>query len=318
MRNGRPAAILESRSGPGAGAASATELTARLRARLPVLTASLVDRAYSIADPRDAADEIYRDRLPEALGALLEYGVTMIELGDRRDPGPPPAVLAEVRLAARSGVSLDTIVRRCMAASALLGDALVREAESAGTSTEELRRLLALHATAFDRLLDAESVEYASESAIWPRSTAERRRACAKRLLAGEMVESAILDYELDTTHVGLMVAGEGGAEELRGVAARLGRRLLAIQREEEPIWACWLGGHDPLDSAAVARALGESKRRGTVVSIGEPAEGLSGWRFSHRQAKAALSLAQRRGAGPVRYADVRSSPRCSTTTSPP
>jgi hypothetical protein len=304
MRNGRPAATLEALPEPGSEAAAA-DLISRLRARLPVLTAGLVDRAYAIADPRDAADEIYRDRLPEALGALLEYGVTMIELGDRRDPGPPPAVLAEVRLAARSGVSLDTIVRRCLAASALLGDALVREAEDAGTSTEELRRLLALHATAFDRVLDAESAEYASEAASWPRSTMERRRECAKRLLAGEMVDGAILDYDLDATHLGAMAAGEGAEAAMRALASRLGRRLLAIQREEEPIWACWLGGSSGLDSAVVLAELAEIDPGGVAFAIGEPGEGLGGWRTTHRQAKAALSLARRRPTGPVRYADV-------------
>lgn len=280
-------------------------VASRLRRRLPELTASLVDRAYGIADPRDAADEIYLDRLPSALAALLDYGVTVIELGDRHEPGPPPAVLAEVRLAARSGVALDTIVRRCMAASALLGDALVTEAQRIGSSSEELRRLLALHATAFDRLLDAESAEYARESASWPRSIAERRRDCAKRLLAGEMVDPGALDYELDASHVAAMAVGEDAESAMRELAATLGRRLLAVSREEEPVWACWLGGRQPLASARVAAALAELGPAGLTVTIGEPAEGLCGWRFSHRQAKAALPLARRRGPGTVRYADV-------------
>ena len=40
-------------------------------------------------------------------------------------------------------------------------------------------------------------------------------------------------------------------------------------------------------------------------MTVGEPGEGLSGWRFSHRQAKAALPVAERRGQAVVRYADV-------------
>jgi DNA-binding PucR family transcriptional regulator len=40
-------------------------------------------------------------------------------------------------------------------------------------------------------------------------------------------------------------------------------------------------------------------------VTIGEPAEGLAGWRFSHLQAKAALAVAERRGVTVARYADV-------------
>ncbi|HEY4778047.1 MAG TPA: helix-turn-helix domain-containing protein, partial [Solirubrobacterales bacterium] len=40
-------------------------------------------------------------------------------------------------------------------------------------------------------------------------------------------------------------------------------------------------------------------------VTVGEPGEGPSGWRFSHRQAKAALPIAERRGQAVLRYADV-------------
>jgi DNA-binding PucR family transcriptional regulator len=283
-------------------AAVVVDVGSRLRARLPELTASLVDRASAIADPRDAADEIYRERLPDALEALLEYGVAMVELGEARDPGIPPAVLAEVRLAARSGVSLETIVRRCMAASSLLGDALVVEAESAGLQGEQLRRSHARLATAFDRLLEAESAEYAKEASTWPQSTAERQRDCAKRLLAGEMVDPAALRYELEANHVAVMAAGERAEPAVRELAERLGRQLLAVRREEEPIWACWLGGPRTLASARVTAAL--SPCDDLAIAVGEPADGLSGWRLSHRQAKAALPLA-RRGAAIVRYADV-------------
>lgn len=40
-------------------------------------------------------------------------------------------------------------------------------------------------------------------------------------------------------------------------------------------------------------------------MTVGEPGEGLSGWRFSHLQAKAALPVAVRRGKSILPYADV-------------
>jgi DNA-binding PucR family transcriptional regulator len=98
---------------------------------------------------------------------------------------------------------------------------------------------------------------------------------------------------------------GEEAESAMRELAATLGRRLLAVSREEEPVWACWLGGRQPLASTRVAAALAELGPADLTVTIGEPAEGLCGWRFSHRQAKAALPLARRRGPGTVRYADV-------------
>ncbi|HET7510349.1 MAG TPA: helix-turn-helix domain-containing protein, partial [Solirubrobacterales bacterium] len=43
----------------------------------------------------------------------------------------------------------------------------------------------------------------------------------------------------------------------------------------------------------------------GVFVAVGEPGEGLAGWRFSHFQAKAALPIAERTGQPVVRYAEV-------------
>jgi DNA-binding PucR family transcriptional regulator len=52
-------------------------------------------------------------------------------------------------------------------------------------------------------------------------------------------------------------------------------------------------------------RALSDVLTGPIVVTVGEPGEGLSGWRFSHRQAKAALPIAVRKGQSILRYADV-------------
>jgi sugar diacid utilization regulator len=101
------------------------------------------------------------------------------------------------------------------------------------------------------------------------------------------------------------MVKGEGARELTAELARSLDRRLLAVRREEEPIWACWLGGRGPLEAERAMRALGDLCPDGVFVTLGEPGEGLSGWRFSHRQAKAALAVAERGGRPVVRYAEV-------------
>ncbi len=150
------------------------------------------------------------------------------------------------------------------------------------------------------------SDEHAREAKNRPRSAAERRRECVKSLLAGELVDRSELDYNLDAHHLAMMVKGEGGEQLMRGLAKELDRRLLAVHREEEPIWACWLGGRRPLEVEQVMRALSEiSLPDGVFVTVGEPGEGLSGWRFSHRQAKAALPIAERRVQPILRYSDV-------------
>jgi PucR C-terminal helix-turn-helix domain/GGDEF-like domain len=269
------------------------------------LEASIATRVYAISDPREVADPTYLHSLNGAITVALDYAIGVIELSERRTPSVPPALLAEARLAARAGVTLDTVLRRYFAGNALFGDFLVEEAERVEVSGSALRRLLRRQAVLFDRIVEAVIEEHVREAKSWPSSTAERRRKCVKSLLAGEQVGHADLGYDLDAHHLALMAKGEGSPEAMRVLAERLDRRLLAVGREEEPVWACWLGGGRPLEVEQALQALGEIPLDRVFVTVGEPGEGLSGWRFSHRQAKAALPIAERRGQPIVRYADV-------------
>jgi hypothetical protein len=276
-----------------------------MRERLAELEATVATRVYAISDPSEVADPAYLEGLNAALAAAIDYRLTVLEVGERHAPAVPPVLLAQARLDARDGVSLDTVLRRYFAGNTLFGDFLVEEAERAEVSNSALRRLLGAQATLGDRLLAAVSAEHAREAKSWPSSTAERRRQCVKSLLAGELVDHSELGYELDGHHLAVMAKGDEAQEVMRTLARRVDRRLLAVCREEEPIWACWLGGRSPLGVEQALQALGEIPIHEVVVTVGEPGEGLAGWRFSHRQAKAALPIAERRGQPFLRYADV-------------
>lgn len=280
-------------------------LAAGLRKRLPEMEAAIANRVHAIADPRLVPDPIYPERLGDALTAALDYALTVMELGERRAPSLPPAALSEARLAARARVPLEIVLHRYFACNSLLGDFVVEEAERSDTSSSALRLLLRRQATSFERLLEAVGDEHAREVKAWPSSTADRSRELVKALLAGELVDSSELDYDLDAHHLGLMAKGEGAPEVMGALAERLDRRLLAVCREEEPVWACWLGGGRPVESSEAIRALDELRFDRVFVTVGEPGEGLAGWRLSHRQAKAALPIAERRGQAGLRYADV-------------
>lgn len=280
-------------------------LTSRLRERRPEIQRAIATRVYAISDPHDVADPAYLQALNTALAAAVEYRLAVLEAGERSGPAVPVALLAQARLDARDGVSLDTVLRRYLAGNALFGDFLVEEAGRVEVPNSTLRRLLRAQATLFDRLLEAVSEEYAREAENRPAGAAERRRECVKSLLAGELIDHSELDYDLDTHHLALMAKGEESPEVMRALAGRLERRLLAVCREEESVWACWLGGRDPLASERVLRELGPLTSDRVVVTVGEPGEGLSGWRLSHRQAKAALPVAERAGQLTLRYADV-------------
>jgi hypothetical protein len=280
-------------------------LAERLRQRLPELQSAVATRIYAISDPREVADPGYLHGLDEAVAAAIEYRLGVLEGGERQAPDVPAVLLAQARLDARDGVALDTVLRRYFAGNALFGDFLVEEAERAEVPSSALRPLLAAQATFADRLIAAISEEHAREAKNRPRSAAERRRETVKALLAGELVDHAELGYDLDACHLALMAKGEGAAELMRGVAATLDRRLLAVQREEEPIVAGWLGGTRPLAAAEAIAALAAAAPERVFVTVGEPGEGLVGWRFSHHQAKAALPIAERRRAPVLRYAEV-------------
>jgi len=282
-----------------------TALAERLRERLPELQGAVATRIYAIADPREVADPGYLHGLNEAVNAAIEYRLGVLEGGERQAPDVPAVLLAQARLDARDGVPLDTVLRRYFAGNALFGDFLVEEAERAEVPSAALRPLLAAQATYVDRLIAAVSEEHAKEAKNRPRSAADRRRETVKALLAGELVDYSELGYDLDGHHLALLAKGDGAGELMRGVAERLDRRLLAVQREEEPIVAAWLGGMRPLAAEEAVAALVAAGSERVVVSVGEPAEGLTGWRLSHRQAKAALPVAERRGEAVLRYADV-------------
>jgi PucR C-terminal helix-turn-helix domain/GGDEF-like domain len=289
----------------GSAGAARSPLASRLRERLPEIQAAIATRVYAISDPREVPDPAYLQGLEGALEAAVEYRLAVLEGGERRAPAVPPVLLAQARLDARDGVLLDTVLRRYFAGNALFGDFLVEEAERAEVPSSSLRSLLAAQATMADRLIAAVSAEHAREAKIRPANASERRRETVKRLLAGELVDHSELGYDLDGHHLALMAKGESAPEAMRGLAARLDRRLLAVSREEEPVWACWLGGMRPLEPERALRALAELPLDGVFVALGEPAAGLAGWRFSHRQAKAALPIAEQRGQAVLRYADV-------------
>jgi PucR-like helix-turn-helix protein/diguanylate cyclase with GGDEF domain len=280
-------------------------LAARLGARLGEIRAAVGTRVYSISDPREIADPAYPQGLDAALAAAIDHRLAVLEAGERQAPDVPAVLLGQARLEARDGVSLDTVLRRYFAGNALFGDFLVEEAERAEVPSSALRRLLGEQATVGDRLLAAVSAEYAREAKLRPSSAAERRRECVKGLLAGELVDHSELGYELDGHHLAVIAKGEGVEELMRGLASTLDRRLLAVRHEEEPIWACWLGGRRQLAAEQALRALDDVTPDGVFVTVGEPGEGLSGWRFSHLQAKAALPVAERRGQSTLLYADV-------------
>jgi hypothetical protein len=280
------------------------ELAARLRGRHGEIEQAVLTRVHAVEDPQRKGHE-YTRGLRAAVCAAIEYGLAAIEMGEERAPPPPPALLAQARMAAHSGVSLDTVLRRYFAGHALLGDFLIDEAESEGAiGAAALQGLLRTQAIVFDRLLSAISEEHGREAPRLHSSDSERRAERVERLLAGELVNTSGLLYDFEAHHLAIIGAGPGALEAIRSLAGALDRRLLFVPRPQGIFWA-WLGSSRPLDLRELERRARADLPDGPKLAAGAPGEGPAGWRLSHRQAHAALPIALRSSESLVRYQDV-------------
>jgi hypothetical protein len=278
------------------------DLHARLCARRPEIEEAVLTRVFAVSDPSGPLGQEYAEGLRAAVCAAIDHGLTAIQLGDRRPPSPPPALLAQARTAARSDVSLDTVLRRYIAGHALLVDFLVEEAEASKLGSGTLQRLLRGQAALVDGLLTAVSEEHARESHN-RLSSVEQRRELIERLLAGEPLDTSQIAYDFEACHLGLIAKGPDAAEAVRSLTAPLDRRLLLVQRRDGAVWA-WLGGRRSIDAEELRRAVPTPPPR-VSIALGEPARGLGGWRLTHQQARAALPVALRGSQRVTRYAEV-------------
>jgi nitroreductase len=259
---------------------------------------ALSDRLDSASSPE------YLEGQRAAIAAALDYGFAAIQ-GDRHPlPSVPIPILAQVRLAARSGVRLDSLIRRCFAGYTLFADFLVGEANAVGIQGgSDLRRLMRGQAVAFDALLTAVGEEHSREVKKRMRPAGEHRAERVQRLLAGELLDTTDLAYDIDSVHLGVVAEGRDAVDVIRKLAGMLDRRLLLVRREGM-VWA-WLGGSRRFDASDLERLDSKIWPNKATLAIGEPGEEIDGWRRTHRQALAALPVALRADARFVRYRDV-------------
>jgi len=282
------------------------ELVARVRARRieleEVIFARIRDGDLSIAGGEDSE---YVAGLRTAVSAAVEHGLNGIELGEEGGHATPPEVVAQAHRAARAGVSVDTVLRRYVLGSTLLGDFLMQEADSddfVGQGTM-LREALSAQAAVLDRLMTAITDEYTGELERSGRSPGRRRAEMVQRLLAGGRGESTELGYDLAGRHLGVIATGVGAAEALSSVARELGCALLCVGRGEHTAWG-WFGRRG-LDAGEVERTLEAAEAGDVAIAVGEAGVGVEGWRLTHRQAQAALRVALHDRRRLTRYADV-------------
>jgi hypothetical protein len=277
----------------------------RLQERRTEIEEAVLTRVQSVSDSSEVSDPEYAAGLRTAVVSAIEYGLDGIKSGEGKSPPIPANLFVQARLAARNGVSLDTVLRRYLVGYTLLNNFLIEEYEAGDSLRDlDLKHLLRTQTILFDSLLAAVSEEYGRDRQNLRSTVVQRRAELVERLLVGELLDSTELAYDFEGWHLGMVAVESDATEFLADLARFLDRRLLAIHPEDGAVWA-WLGGRRSFDGDELKRlaSLDGSVR---VFAIGEPAQGLPGWRLTHRQARAALAIARRRpDGGVVRYADV-------------
>jgi hypothetical protein len=283
------------------------ELVARVRARRSELEEAILARIRaSTSSAIGDSDAEYAAGLRSAVAAAVDHGLMGIERG-RQSFGPVPhEAIAQAHRAARVGVSVDTVLRRYVLGSTLLGDFLMQEASSEDLADQGtvLREMLSDQAGILDRLMTAITDEYMRELRRTERSPEQHRTERVQRLLSGGHCDTAELGYELECWHIGAIATGAGANELLKQLAGRLGSSLLCVPRGRDNVWA-WLGSARALSGRDVERAFEVCGNHRGSLAVGEPGKGMEGWRLTHLQAQAAMRVALCRARSFTRYADV-------------
>lgn len=275
--------------------ADGADLVSRLHSRRSEIEAAIFAR---ICDPAlfgsaGSADAEYIAGLRAAVAAGMEYVFTDIALGEECSGPVPPAMIEQARRAARLGVDLDVLLRRCITGHRLLGEFVAQEAERAGWADHGyvLRLPRRTQETLLESMAAVVASEYARERKRMERSPEQVRRELMQKLLAGEPVDLNAFGYEFDIWHLGLIAKGADAERDVRRLAAGLGCRLLMVSVGGGTIWA-WLGSYRKFEIEEIERLLGSGRFADVSLAVGELRRGVDGWRVTHREAQAALSVA--------------------------
>jgi hypothetical protein len=279
------------------------ELAVRLLARRGELDEAIVARLRGMSDPMDVNDAEYASSLHAAVAAATDDALFGIEAGDAWPASLPSAVAAHARLVARSGIRLETSLRRAAAAERVREEFLIEEA--AGVPPRALREILHTRGLRFDRLMASFADEYRGEAALLEsESSLEMRRGeLVRRMLDGAPAEPEGLAYDFNCWHLGIVAAGPGAGMALRRPPISAGFQWLCVVRDQETAWG-WIGGVRRVSASELHGALLAAEIAHLSLAVGEPGRGIDGWRLTHRQAQAALWVALHRRGTLTRYAD--------------
>jgi PucR C-terminal helix-turn-helix domain/GGDEF-like domain len=288
----------------GAADDSRRRLFAGVRSRRQEIGRAVLDRIHAIG-PGGSDDPEYRDGLRLATEAAIDHTIESLEGRHDPDLSVPAPLLSQARLAARRRVPLEVVLRRYLAGSAVLGDFVMAEAERQAVSAGALRWVLRSQAATTDLAVATISTTYlAAVTSARPRSMGQQQAERVRRLLAGELIDVSGIEYDFERWHVALLLRGPGKDVVIDAITSSLDVRRLIVAADDDALWI-WLGSKERPGPQVLKAAMPADLSGSLRVGLGEPAQGRAGWRLTHEQARAALSVAVRTSETGVRYADV-------------
>jgi AcrR family transcriptional regulator len=199
----------------------------------------------------EARDAEYVAGLRATVAVTVEYALDGIEHGEEWAGPIPPLASAQARRAARVGVPLDTVLRRYVLGSALLGECIMQEADRDGESWAEpsrrgaLREALRAQAAALDRLIAevsrayGEGLERAAQTVPVGGDRTSRRGSTSRRERTSRGDSASRRDRILDAM---AEVAAERGFEKasVKLVTERAGVSTRTFYEEFDDLRECF------------------------------------------------------------------------------
>jgi PucR C-terminal helix-turn-helix domain/GGDEF-like domain len=277
-----------------------------LRARMEELDRAIYVRICdAVPDPVVGNKHEYQAGVRAAVTAIVGYSLDAIEAGPGWSAIIPDAATKQAQLAVRSGVGLGVVLRRYFAALGQFSQMVEEEADRAGLSHHGhvLNHLRRTQVSLLEHLAATIEQEYNQEHERLVCPAERRRLEVVQEVLAGESTGLSELSYEFDNVwHLGLIAIGAMAGKAVQILADRTGHSLLSVTYGDQT-WA-WLGGRRKLAASDIAR-LSSNGPAGTLFAVGASCSGLDGWRLTHQEAKAALSVAMLKPKKLTQCADV-------------
>ncbi|MGV1046999.1 MAG: PucR family transcriptional regulator [Solirubrobacterales bacterium] len=314
-------------SDTSAPVATARENSSRLSGDLQPITEEISARAGEIADgigvrvfaavPAlvERGDSILTDAARNAIEATVGSILSMLKYGiSGAASEPPQAVLDQFEMCAEDDDGLEIVLHMHRVAIAELWQRWAEALHAAALAPDEEHELLVASTGLMFTYLDRVSQELTDR---W-RET-HRRRQRGLDVAPGELIRRALfgeageeegllqLDYDPARIHVALALPASLEEEELDRLAQRTRMELHAhsVRMGFKDGWVLWLGLERIPDEEVVSR-IEERFSLEDPVGRGSAAEGVEGFRTTHREAVDAQRVALlRRSSGVTRYRDV-------------